>query len=111
MPPPHGLPVIGVLADDAIGALASAVRIQQRGLRAVVQFDPHHPQSAEALVVNMGTRARSASASTTYVNTPFEIAKAQAAQLQSLGCARFELRVDSLFRGHHSAELKGLLAG
>lgn len=113
-----GVAEIGVLADDLAGAMVAAARLSERGLRTVTVSAQHLPGapnretlplSAQAVVVNLGTR-----------DLPHNTGRAVyaerqahewAAELCSHGCRRFELRADSRLRGAHAAELRGLLAG
>src|SRR2546430_45276 len=96
-----GLPEIGILADDLAGAVASAERLRQRGLRAVVQWGAEDLLAAEAIVVNLGTREIAKKRSNFgRGEEPDHIARDAAKSLFELGCRRFELRVDSTFRGH-----------
>jgi uncharacterized protein YgbK (DUF1537 family) len=105
-----GLPGIGVIADDLTGALASAARLNARGLRTVVEWQPRPVQSAEALVINIATRERNALGATG--QSPKQRARQAAERLRELGCERFELRIDStLLRGRPAEELEGLLEG
>jgi len=99
------VPVIqfGVLADDLTGALASAARLREAGLRPVVTWRPQLPTAtATALVADMRTRD--------YGSDPCERARTWARHLVALGCARVELRIDSTLRGEPAAELRGVLA-
>lgn len=97
-------PVIGVLADDLTGALASAGRLRDGGLRPVVQWRPEPVAgTATAVVADMRTRD--------YGTDPRLRARTWAEHLRTLGCARMELRVDSTLRGAPAAELDGALAG
>jgi D-threonate/D-erythronate kinase len=95
---------VGVLADDLTGALASAARLREAGLRAVVQWRQQEPAAgATALVVDMRTRD--------YGTDPAVRAASWAAHLRALRCRRIELRIDSTLRGAPGAELSGALSG
>jgi uncharacterized protein YgbK (DUF1537 family) len=95
---------IGVLADDLAGALASAARLRQNGLRAEVLWrEVDVPATADALVVDMQTRDRDVA--------PAREARRWAGYLRAAGCRRFELRTDSTLRGSPAAELEGMLDG
>ncbi|WP_028921251.1 four-carbon acid sugar kinase family protein [Pseudonocardia acaciae] len=97
-------PLVGVLADDLTGALASAALLREAGMRAVVQWRRGEPPArASALVADMRTRD--------YGADPAARAEAWAAHLRGLGCRRIELRIDSTLRGAPAAELAGALAG
>lgn len=94
---------VGVLADDLTGALASAARLHDGGLRPVVQWrEEPVPATASAVVADMRTRD--------YGTNPRLRARTWAAHLRALGCARIELRTDSTLRGEPAAELAGALA-
>src|SRR4051794_8078623 len=107
------LPGMGVIADDLTGALASAGQLRARGLRTVVQWEPRVIRSAEALVVNIGTREKDAAGGAPLPMTaPMEQARTAAARLRNeLHCERIELRIDSTLRGHPDQELEGVLRG
>lgn len=106
-------PAIIVLADDVTGALASAARLSERGFRTVVEW-AHGPGTslAEALVVNMGNRENHAQGGLQpEANTPRARYRSYSRRLRELGGSRFELRLDSTFRGQHAEEMAGLLEG
>ena len=91
---------IGVLADDLAGALASAARLRENGLRTTVLWSEIDvPATADAVVVDMRTRDRD--------GAPAHEARRWAAYLRAIGCRRFELRTDSTLRGSPAAELRG----
>lgn len=95
---------IGVLADDLTGALASAARLRQRGLRPMLSWGAAPlPATGNALVVDMRTRDSRLD--------PAGEACAWARRLRERGCRRYELRIDSTLRGAPSSELAGLLRG
>lgn len=95
---------IGVLADDLTGALASAARLQERGLQSTVLWSQRRPPAqAEAVVVDMRTRDSGARAGS--------IAEGWAAFLSSLGCRRLEQRIDSALQGRPAEEIDGALRG
>ncbi|MQA87179.1 MAG: hypothetical protein GEV03_21760 [Streptosporangiales bacterium] len=97
-------PLIGVLADDLTGALASAGRLRDGGLRPVVQWRTERvPALATAVVADMRTRD--------YRSDPRLRARSWAAHLRAQGCARLELRTDSTLRGAPADELDGALSG
>lgn len=110
--PGNGLPRVAVLADDLTGALASAARLQRRGLRTIVQKEApvHESLYAEAVVVNLATRERSGPGVLT-LHDPQRTACLAADRLRKLGCRCFELRVDENLRGEPALELDGLLEG
>jgi D-threonate/D-erythronate kinase len=94
----------GVLADDLTGAMASAVRLRDRGIRArpcwILESDL---SDAEAVVVDMRTR-----------DSPergLESAREWARHLRAHGCRRLELRMDSTLRSNTASELRGLVEG
>lgn len=97
-------PVIGVLADDLTGALASAARLRDGGLRCVVRWRREPvPATADAVVADMRTRD--------YGGDGYARARGWAAHLRALGCTRLELRCDSTLRGDPGAETAGALEG
>jgi uncharacterized protein YgbK (DUF1537 family) len=96
--------VIGVLADDLTGALASAARLKAGGLDPIVAWRPQDLlQPPRAAVVDM--RVRDAPLG------PRRTAAMWAERLADAGCERFEQRLDSTLRGDAAAELAGLLEG
>jgi uncharacterized protein YgbK (DUF1537 family) len=105
------MPLIGVLADDLTGAMAAAAVLRQRGISTVVQWDAITAEHAEAVVVNMATRESvGPSIFRRGPSAPERVARERATDLLNLGCRRLELRVDSMLRGHASAELRGIIA-
>lgn len=109
----EGLPLIGVIADDVTGALASAVRLRERGLATVVEPEPtpYTSRAAQAVVVNLATRERHAAPHTLSLAERGRRAENAAHRLRDLGCRRFELRVDENLRGSPAAELGGVIRG
>jgi uncharacterized protein YgbK (DUF1537 family) len=96
--------VIGVLADDLTGALASAARLKAGGLDPVVAGRPHDLRAPpRAAVVDM--RVRDAPLG------PRRTAALWAERLAALGCERIEQRIDSTLRGDPAQQLAGLLEG
>lgn len=119
MPRNEGLAEIGVLADDLTGAMLAAARLREHGMRTITVSPPATPAggregrdlplSAQALVINLGTRDLPPTAERS--RNAARLARTWGHKLWSNGCRRFELRADSLLRGDHVAELSGLLAG
>ena len=96
--------VIGVLADDLTGALASAARLKAGGLDPVVAWRPHDlNEPPRAAVVDM--RVRDAPLG------PRGTAALWAERLSAVGCERLEQRIDSTLRGDPAQQLAGLLEG
>jgi D-threonate/D-erythronate kinase len=99
-------PQIGVLADDLTGALASAARLRDGGVEALVVWRAEDLPEAfrpRGVVVDMRTRDAP--------RGPRATAAGWARRLRELGCARFEQRIDSTLRGAPAEELAGLLEG
>jgi uncharacterized protein YgbK (DUF1537 family) len=102
---PSLAPVIGVLADDLTGALASAARLRRAGLSADVTWELSDSLSgSDAIVVDMRTRDWND-------HDPAQRARMWAEILCARSCPRLELRIDSTLRGSPADELRGLREG
>lgn len=94
---------IGILAEDLQGALTAASRLQQRGVTVQVVRDPAQSVGeVQALVVDLDA----ASSGDIYAK-----ALAWTTWLRERGCARLELRTDTLLRGTPVDCLAGLTDG
>jgi uncharacterized protein YgbK (DUF1537 family) len=95
---------VGVLAEDLQGALATASRLQQRGLRvALVQSRDDLLTDVDAVIVDLGLRHR--------LEEPGQAVAEWARWLRTRGVERIEARLDPGLHGNPSAILRGARAG
>ncbi|MDQ4212432.1 four-carbon acid sugar kinase family protein [Microbacterium sp. ASV81] len=96
-------PALGVLAEDLQGAVASAARLRQRGLRPVIVQDRVPPDGpVDAVVVDLDLHHAG-------VDKAGHVA-AWAAWLRDSGCSRLEVRLNAELNGAPQTLVAGLLA-